>query len=437
MTILTQLQVQAEQAEVFAIQSVSTKVVFEANRLKSSQVEETTGTAVRVVKGGRLGFAASANAAADDRLIKNALESAALGHSSSIRFAPPQSAPGVKTFDDAIAGLSITRLADIGREIIDLIHTVEAEAQVAVTVQRTIEQFDLTNTSGSGISCRRSPLSITASVMRIKGDDVLFVYDGSGGVVWQDDYLAGARRINDRLQLAKNDATMKSARLPVILAPAGVLVLALALQAGLNGKNVYAGSSPMAGRIGEKLFDDKISIVDDGTLDGQFGSAHYDHEGVARRRTMLIEHGILRSFFYDLRTAAQAGVESTANGSRSLFAPPAPAPANLLLESGQTPLSAMIGGIREGLLVADVLGLGEGNVISGAFSTPLALGYKIEQGEVVGRVKDMSIAGNIYDTLKSVAAVSQESEWINSEWLGCNFRLPYVLLPEMNVVAKG
>jgi PmbA protein len=173
-------------------------------------------------------------------------------------------------------------------------------------------------------------------------------------------------------------------------------------------------------------------VVDDATLDGRFGSAPYDDEGVPHRRTALIEGGVLRSFIYDLKTAALSGVQSTGNGGRSLFAPPQPEPSNLIFASGQTPLAEMIASIQEGLIVEDVLGLGQGNIVSGAFSNPLALGFKIERGQIVGRVKDVSIAGNVYELLKNVAAVSRESEWVYA-----SYRLPYLLLPEMNVVSKG
>jgi PmbA protein len=201
---------------------------------------------------------------------------------------------------------------------------------------------------------------------------------------------------------------------------------------GLDGKNVYTGTSPMADRVGEKLFDDKITIVDDPTLDGRFGSAPFDDEGVAHRRNVLIGGGELKGFVYDLKTAAQSGVESTGNGSRSLFSLPSPSPTNFVFDAGETPLAEMIAGIDEGLLADDALGLGQGNVLSGAFSNSLGLAYKIEKGEIVGRVKDVSIAGNVYDLLQDVAAVSRESEWIYN-----SFSLPYVLLDEMNVVAKG
>ena len=80
----------------------------------------------------------------------------------------------------------------------------------------------------------------------------------------------------------------------------------------------------------------------------------------------------------------------------------------------------------------NLLGLGQGNTLSGAFSNPLALAFKIEKGEIVGRVKDLSIAGNVYDLLKEVAAVSRESQWVFN-----TFQAPYILIPEMKVAGKA
>jgi len=268
-------------------------------------------------------------------------------------------------------------------------------------------------------------------VSRVRGDDVLLMFDIMGTTVWDEDYLAFARRLGQKLELAQKSATIQSGRMPVLFAPTGALVLGLPLMLGLNGKNVYTHISPMAGKIGEKMFDDKITVVDDATIDGKFGSASYDDEGVAHRRNVLVERGVLSGFMYDLKTAAQSGVESTGNGSRGLFRPPAPSPANLIFEAGETPLADIIAGIDEGLLVENALGLGQGNVISGAFSNTLSLAFKIEKGEIVGRVKDVSIAGNVYHLLQDVAAVSQETEWVYR-----NFSLPYILLGDMNVVAK-
>ncbi len=431
MDILKQLKKKVDQVEVVHIQSESTTIGFEANKLKSSQVQETTGIAVRVVKNGRLGFAASSDESAVDKLMTNALESAAYGDAVPIAFPAPQPAPEVTTFDRAIVELSIPRMVEMGQEIVDLVLQIEPDARVNVELGRGVRQMSIRNQAGTEVSFKRSPLSISCEIARVEGDDVLLMYDVMGTTVWEDDYLASARRMAEKLELAQKSATIESGRMPVLFAPTGALVLGFPLMLGLNGKNVYTGISPMADKVGEKLFDDKITVVDDPTLDGKLRSAPYDDEGVVHRRNVLVEQGVLRGFMYDLKTAAQSGVESTGNGYRDLFIPPAPWPTNLIFQVGETPVAHMIAGIDEGLLVENPLGLGQGNVISGAFSNSLSLAFKIEKGEIVGRVKDVSIAGNIYDLLQDVAAISRETKWV---YYG--FHLPYILLPNMNVVAK-
>jgi PmbA protein len=431
MDILTELSTQAEQAEVVNVESESTMVKFEANRLKTSKVRETKGVAARVVKDGRLGFSASSDMTVMDKLATNVLESAAYGDEIPIVFPSLQSGPEVRTFDATITELPIPRMVEIGQEILDLLLDVEPDARIDVELTRGIHHLSLRNQTGTEITFKRSPLSIFFMINRVKGDDVLMMFDVMGTTVWDEDYMAFARRQAEKLRLAQKSATIQSGHMPVLFSPTGALVLGLPLMQGFDGKNVYKGISPMRDRLGEKLFDDKITITDDPTIDGKFGSAAYDDEGVAHQRTVLIEKGVLKHFLYDLKTAAQAGAQTTGNGSRGLFGEPYPSPTNLIFANGTTPLADIVSNIDEGLLVEDILGLGQGNVISGAFSNPLGLAFKIENGEIVGRVKDVSIAGNVYDVLRDVAAISQETEWVYN-----NFNLPYILLEDMNVVAK-
>ena len=91
----------------------------------------------------------------------------------------------------------------------------------------------------------------------------------------------------------------------------------------------------------------------------------------------------------------------------------------------------MIAGVEYGLLVEEVLGMGQGNIISGAFSNPLSVAFKIEHGEIVGRIKNASIADNVYSLLKNVSAISREQNWVYG-----SLCMPYIMLPEMNIVAK-
>jgi PmbA protein len=432
MDILKLLKQQAEQVEVLNLQDEKTTVEYEANQLKTCTVAQTKGTAVRVIRKGQLGFAASTDDTVLEKLAANALESASYGDAAPFSFPDPQPAPTVQTFDQAVADLSIARLVEIGKEILDLILPVEPEARCNISLERSIVSAGIRNDKGLDVSFKNSPLSIGVEIDRIEGDDVLILYDQLGTTIWEKNYLDFARRLVEKLIRARTITSIKPGKMPVLFAPSGTLALGLPLNEGLNGKEVYKGTSPIAKKIGERLFDEKITVVDDGTIDGKFASACYDDEGVPRRRNMLVEKGVLKSFIYDLKTAAQSGVESTGNASRGLFNPPSPSPTNFIIQPGETALKDMLAGIDEGILVEDLLGLGQGNIISGAFSNPLALAFKIEKGEIVGRVKDLSIAGNIYELLKEVGAVSKEAHWVYS-----TFYAPYVLIPEMNVAGKS
>jgi PmbA protein len=432
MDILTQLKQQAEQVEVLSLQNEKTTVEYEANQLKTCTVAETKGTAVRVIRKGRLGFAASTDDTAMDKLAANTLESATYGDNASFSFPDPKPAPIVRTYDKAVADLPIARLVEIGREMLDLILPVEPNARCNISLERSLISASIRNQKGLDVSFKTSPLSLGLEIDRIEGDDVLILYDQLGTTVWERDYLDFARRLVEKLKKASTITSIKPGKMPVLFAPTGTLALGLPLSQGLNGKQVYKGSSPMAGKIGEKLFNEKVTIIDDGTIDGKFASASYDDEGIPHRRNILIEKGVLKSFIYDLKTASQSEVESTGNAARGLFSPPEPSFTNLVIQAGETPLKNILAGIDEGILVEDLLGIGQGNIISGAFSNPLALAFKIEKGEIVGRVKDLSIAGNIYELLKNVGAVSKEAQWVYS-----TFYAPYILIPEMNVAGKA
>lgn len=390
MDILTELKKQAEQVEVLELRSEKTTVEFEANQLKYCTGAETQGTAVRVIRNGRLGFSASTDGESLEKLSANALESAAYGDKVEFSFPAHRGTRIVETFDPTIR-----------------------------------------NQAGLDVGYQTSPLSIGMDINRVEGDDVLIVYDMFGATLWDEHYLEFAHQLVDKLKKATTIVSMKPGKMPVLFSPTGVLALLLPLSEALNGKEVYKGTSPLKGKVGEVLFDKKIGLMDDGTIDGKFASAAYDDEGIPHRCNELIEAGVLKGFIYDLKTAAQAGVESTGNGSRGLFTPPQASFTNLTFQPGETPVEDMLAGIDEGMLVEDLLSLGQGNIISGAFSNPLALAFKIEKGEITGRVKNLSIAGNVHELLMDVSAVSQEARWVYG-----TMKTPYILLPEMNVAGK-
>jgi len=433
MDLLKRIDGKAEQAELMEIREETTLVEYEANQLKNCSVAETSGRALRVIASGRQGFAYAAGSADDDALSRNALESAAFGDEAGYSFASPSKAREVRSFDGEVAGMETARFVSIGRELVELALAAEPEARCSAGVSRSVVETRIRATSGLDVAYRASPFWIWLEIERIEGDDILMVFDQLGASAWEEDYLAFARGLAAKLALAREITSIEPRRMPVLFAPAGALALAFPVMEGLKGKEVLKGTSPLAGKVGQGLFDPKVTIVDDGTLDGELASAPYDAEGVPRRRNVLFDRGVLRNFIYDLRTAARAGTESTGNAARELASrPPEPGFSNFSIEACDTALADMIASIDEGIVVEDLLGLGQGNIISGAFSNPLGLAFKVEKGEIVGRVKGLSIAGNVYELLKDVAAVSRETRRVYG-----SYRMPWILLDGVSVAGKG
>jgi len=432
MTLLEELSKRADQAELFSIERESVQVGFEANVLKSAQVEQTRGIALRAIVDGRLGFAASSDLTAEERLLDNVLTSARHGDPASFTFPKPTPGPQVEVYDDRVASLTIADLVSLGQELMAIVHEVDPQVHVKLDLERSVRRVSVHNSRGGQVEEVRSPLGIGLMIERVRGDDLLVLYDYWSASSLEERPHTFLQRIAHKLELAEQAAAVRSGRQPVLFSPMGATVLGLPLMEAVDGKNVYQGISPLAGRLGEQLFDSRLTLIDDATLDGRPGSACHDDEGVPTRRTVLIGDGTVQSFLYDLKTAAQAGTTSTGNGSRGLFSPPRPSPSNLIVAPGQTPLADIIAGIDEGVLADSPLGLGQGNVISGVFSNTWGLAYRIEKGEIVGRAKDISIAGDVYQDLRHIGAISQESEWVYG-----GLRMPHILLESVNVMSKG
>jgi len=242
-----------------------------------------------------------------------------------------------------------------------------------------------------------------------------------------------ADTVIQQLELAKHTASVSTGQLPVIFTPRGVrsafftpLVLAF------NGRMVVQGASPLVGKEESQLFDQRLSVWDDATIDYRPASRPCDDEGVPSQRTALIEKGIVANFLYDLQTAALAGAHSTGNGSRARGGMPTPSASALIIGDGETTLQEMIRDMKEGLVIEQLIGAEQGNVLGGEFSGNILLGYKVERGEIVGRVKDTMVSGNIYHALKELNAIGQESKWV-----GGTIRTPALYCSSLAVASKG
>jgi PmbA protein len=399
-----------------------TTIAFESGRLKAAAISEEAGVNLRVVTGGRVGIAGStAVDAAPDALVTRAFASAELGETVPLVFPGAAPLPGVSTAFESAAAASLERLTALGRELVERL--TRSDCQVNVTIDREIASTRVANTAGADAQYRSTGVGVGAEVWRIVGDDVLAISDSYEGadLPTADALAALVRSIETRLTLGLKIVAPPDGSLPVVFTPAGLTALFLPITQALSGKAVLQGISPLAGKVGEPVFDPAFSVTDDPLRPGRPGSRPMDDEGVPSRVTPLIERGVVRQFVYDLETAARAGAASTGHGGRGIFSKPAPGYTNLIFgdEGRRTGEGYDLGGgllaaIKDGLLVDDLIGVGQGNVISGAFSHPVALAYRIERGEISGRVKDAAVAGNSYDLLKRIAGFGTDRRWYGS-----------------------
>ncbi|HEV8382667.1 MAG TPA: TldD/PmbA family protein [Gemmatimonadales bacterium] len=422
-----------------------TAVAFESGRLKAAGISEEAGLNLRVLARGRMGVAGTTAAKPDPaELVGRARASAELGEVVELAFpgAALEALPPIPTFFDHTANASLAELIRMGRLLVERL--ARPGCQVNVAVQREVQDTAVGNTAGAHGEYRATGIAVTADVTRIAGDDVLMVYDQYVGadMPTDDDLEKVVRSVETRLTAALKIVTPPEGALPVVFTPAGLAAVVLPLEQALSGKTVLQGSSPLAGKVGETLFDERLAIMDDPLTPGRPTSRPVDDECVPSRRTALVDRGKVGHFVYDLETAARAKTQSTGNGRRGIFGKPHIGYTNIvfrMVDGGAqhaAPLQThalgggLISNIDDGLIVDDLIGVGQGNVISGAFSHPVGLAYRVQRGEITGRVKDAAVAGNAYDLLKRIGAFGNDGRWLGARWS------PSVLLEGVSVARR-
>ncbi|HET9742487.1 MAG TPA: metallopeptidase TldD-related protein [Terriglobales bacterium] len=208
---------------------------------------------------------------------------------------------------------------------------------------------------------------------------------------------------------AKKVSTQK---VPIVFDPMVSRGLIDHLFDAVNGDSIYRHASFLAGKLGEQVAGENITIVDDGTMRGGFGSSPFDGEGVPTRRTVVIERGVLKSYLLNTYTARKLGLKTTGNAARGLTGNPGIGSGNFYLQPGETTPQEILRGIRSGLYVTEFLGFGV-NLVTGDFSRG-ASGLWIENGELTYPVEEITVAGNLKEMFRNISAIGNDLEFRSS-----------------------
>ncbi|MGB6085618.1 TldD/PmbA family protein [Parvibaculum sp.] len=203
------------------------------------------------------------------------------------------------------------------------------------------------------------------------------------------------RRAGEKAVRRLNPRKVSSQAVPVVYDPrvSGGLIGHFA--GAISGSAIARGTSFLKKAMGQRIFPESISIVDDPHMKRGLRSKPFDGEGVANRRMTLVENGVLATWLLDTATARQLGLQSTGHAARGTGGPPSPSTTNLYMEAGCLTVKELIADIRSGLYITELIGMGV-NGVTGDYSRG-ASGFWIENGEIAYPVSEITVAGNLKD----------------------------------------
>lgn len=412
------LQSGAQEAEVYQSRSLARPVFFEANRLKQLESSQSEGVALRLWRDGRPGLAVAYGPAQAQNLVERALAMTALNEPELVELSEART----DRYPDLGKVVAVEELVKMGKEAIAQIRDAYPEVLCDAELECDEETTRLINSKGLDCHYTDTTLSCSVGVEWVRGEDFLSVYDGQTqrGNLTTENIV---QSILQRLNWAKENVASPVGRVPVLLTAKAADLLWDTIQAALNGKQVLEGSSPWSDAFSARGFANDASkpdlltqVVTSEALtlfqqpDTGPYSCPFDDEGTPTQPLFFIREGQLLQFYSDRTTGRLLGTGTTGNGFRpGMGSYPTPGLVNLLIQPGKGSLEHLIQQLDQGLVVDQLLGGGAD--ISGDFSVNVELGYRVQNGQITGRVKDTMISGNVYNVLKQLVALGGDADW--------------------------
>lgn len=308
---------------------------------------------------------------------------------------------------------------------VDMVKAAEAAAravdsrisQVRVIYMDRGQQVRIVNSLGVEAAEERSQLIMAVHCVASQDGRVQTGYESMGGIGGmeifdREDPTQVAREAARRAVLMLEADPAPGGAMPVVLsAEAGGTMVHEAVGHGLEGDLVYENMSVYAGRIGQKVASELVTVVDDGTVPGRRGSGGFDDEGTPCRKNVVIDKGVLKGYLQDRLSAWKLEAQPTGNGRRESYRHrPIPRMTNTMIAPGSDDPESIIRSTGEGLLVRK-MGGGQVNTINGDFVFEVSEGYLIKDGKVDRPVRGATLTGNGPEVLSQIDKVGSDHGW--------------------------
>ncbi|MGQ9513018.1 TldD/PmbA family protein [Thermodesulfitimonas sp.] len=434
-------------ADLFIEERRSTLITLEDSRVERVQLGRDCGAGVRVLAGESTAYAYTNDLSREGLL--QAAETAAralrLGREAVVRALRPEVAPAT---DEEVAleeKVAAVTAADKAARAVG-----GAVRQVLVGYGDVAQRVTVANSEGVFVEEERHRLRFTVNVVAAEGGVIQTGFEAVGSTA----PFAATFKERSPEEVAQVAAQRAVALVQAPPAPAGRMTVVLAGEAGgtmvheacghgLEADLVQKGLSVYGGKKGNLVAGEAVTVIDDATLPGKYGSYRFDDEGVKARPVVLIENGYLKDYLYDRRTSGRDGRESNGHGRRESYQhKPIPRMANTYIKPGKTPPEAIIREAKKGFLVKK-MGGGQVNTTNGDFVFEVAEGYLIEDGDVGPLVRGATLTGNGPEVLKKVALVGRDLGFTvgtcgkDGQGVPVSDAQPTLLVPELIIGGTG
>lgn len=400
----------ADQVEAYWQSGASLELDIEAGKLAGSSLGGGQGGAVRLVVGGRLGFAYLTDESHAATAIERAIAQAKVGPGD--QYSLPDGGrvePLSGRWDDHHAALDVDAAQSCAR---DLIAGGKAcpDGEVSgggVGMGWGVEA--IVNSNGVQAWDRSTSIGAGASMILKDGDSAINAWDSKSAHVGSLDGHAIGAHVAATVDSLRNPAPSKDGVMDVVLMPdAGAELVLGFIGSAIDGDDALRGRSVWSDKRGQSVGHPGLTILDDPQRAGAVGTSAMDGEGLATRAQGVIANGNLGLFTFDSWAGHRHGLPSSHHAARGDFkALPGVGIHHWVLEHETTQaMDALVGDVEDGYLVESVLGAHTANATTGDFSVTAPNVWRIEKGAVVGACKDIAIGGNLPAMLSRLDGVS-------------------------------
>jgi PmbA protein len=397
------------------------------------------GLSVRVVnEEGKMGFSSAANENVEDAFLQ-ALNVAPYTTPIPLKFRNDIPGKLKKEYKSKYLSRSPQEWIELGQKVVNKLKEKIKDAAINCSIGVGDVRVKILNSAGLDKETKLEEAYLSLSLSGAYGDNIVNSYSARAVRNGEFNEEELVEKIVEEFLLAKKVVPFEAGKYPVIFAPTVMNSVLKSLQSGLSGNAIYKKLSPLTGKLGEKILSDKFSLQENYEDDESIGVTPFDDEGTKTQTGYIVENGVLKRYLIDLEHAGKLNMEPTGNafrsslmGGRDYQIMASSSFGNVKIMAGDVDEEEMFKGIKEGVYLKGSFDCWMGNILPGTLRGSLHLAYKIEDGKLVGRIKNRMFSGNFYQMfgkqLEAVGNKEKEAE------LSPGFYSPVLLVKDLSIV---